>query len=170
MCPTCRASHAVPEAGQFSISYAVEGLVRRPRGAGLASLPAEPGKQTAPPVTRPAPKATTGLSLLPQPLSLPPSLHAHALPTLSTLSLRQPLFLPSSLEAHTLPTLPALPLRQAVSLPPSWRWGLSQQPREGCTADRPPPHWCPWRCGRRLLSSSSQCQYSLQGNHLKHHQ
>ncbi|XP_063856642.1 uncharacterized protein LOC135098295 isoform X2 [Scylla paramamosain] len=61
-CPTCRASHAVPEAGQFPIAYAVEGLVRRLRGAGLASLPAEPGKQTAPPVTRPAPKATTGLS------------------------------------------------------------------------------------------------------------
>ncbi|XP_063855675.1 uncharacterized protein LOC135097658 [Scylla paramamosain] len=61
-CPTCRASHAVPEAGQFPISYAVEGLVRRLRGAGLASLPAEPGKQAAPPVTRPAPKATTGLS------------------------------------------------------------------------------------------------------------
>ncbi|XP_063845320.1 tripartite motif containing 13-like isoform X2 [Scylla paramamosain] len=61
-CPTCRASHAVPEAGQFPISYTVEGLVRRLKGAGLASLPAKPGKQAAPPVTRPALKATTGLS------------------------------------------------------------------------------------------------------------
>ncbi|KAK8373586.1 hypothetical protein O3P69_014981 [Scylla paramamosain] len=26
-CPTCRASHAVPEAGQFPIAYAVEGLM-----------------------------------------------------------------------------------------------------------------------------------------------
>ncbi|XP_063855583.1 uncharacterized protein LOC135097587 isoform X2 [Scylla paramamosain] len=59
-CPTCRASHAVPKAGQFPISYITESLIRRLRG--LASLPAEPGKQTAPPVTRPAPKATTGLS------------------------------------------------------------------------------------------------------------
>ncbi|XP_063882587.1 uncharacterized protein LOC135112258 isoform X2 [Scylla paramamosain] len=59
-CPTCRASHAVPEAGQFPISYITEGLIRRLRR--LASLPAEPGKQAAPPVTRPAPKATTGFS------------------------------------------------------------------------------------------------------------
>ncbi|KAK8372397.1 hypothetical protein O3P69_014582, partial [Scylla paramamosain] len=59
-CPTCRVSHAVPEAGQFPISYITEGFIRRLRR--LASLPAEPGKQAAPPVTRPAPKATTGLS------------------------------------------------------------------------------------------------------------
>ncbi|XP_063855614.1 uncharacterized protein LOC135097614 isoform X3 [Scylla paramamosain] len=59
-CPTCRVSHAVPEADQFPISYITEGLIRRLRR--LASLPAEPGKQAAPPVTRPAPKATTGLS------------------------------------------------------------------------------------------------------------
>ncbi|KAK8379990.1 hypothetical protein O3P69_019799 [Scylla paramamosain] len=36
MCPTCRASHAVPEAGQFSISYAVEGLVDNLRKEALA--------------------------------------------------------------------------------------------------------------------------------------
>ncbi|XP_063852574.1 uncharacterized protein LOC135095589 isoform X2 [Scylla paramamosain] len=100
-------------------------------------------------------------------------LHALTLPTLLVLPLCQPLSLPPSLPpcSHTLPTLPALPLRQAVFLPPPWRWGLSQQHREGCTTVLPPPHWCPWRCGRWLLSSSSQCQYSSRGNHhLKHHQ
>ena len=61
-CPTCRVSHAVPEVGQFPISYAIEGLVRRLRGAGLASLPARPGKQAAPaPLAGPAPKAAAGL-------------------------------------------------------------------------------------------------------------
>ncbi|XP_063868893.1 E3 ubiquitin-protein ligase TRIM32-like [Scylla paramamosain] len=59
-CPTCWVSHTVPEAGQFPISFITEGFIRRLRR--LVSLPAEPGKQAAPPVTRPASKATTGLS------------------------------------------------------------------------------------------------------------
>ena len=60
-CPTCRLRHALPESGQFPISYAVEGFIRKMKE--LASVSAKPGKQpTAPaPVTRPAPRATAGL-------------------------------------------------------------------------------------------------------------
>ncbi|KAK8371715.1 hypothetical protein O3P69_018965 [Scylla paramamosain] len=59
-CPICRASHAVPEMGQFPISYITEGFIKRLRGS--ASLPPKPGKQAPPPVTQPSPKAITGLS------------------------------------------------------------------------------------------------------------
>ena len=60
-CPTCRVSHAVPEAGEFPISYALEGLLTRLRSAGLASFLTEPGKQTLP-VIQLAPKMTMELS------------------------------------------------------------------------------------------------------------
>ncbi|MPC44830.1 E3 ubiquitin-protein ligase TRIM13 [Portunus trituberculatus] len=62
MCPTCRVEHALPEADQFPINYAVEGLIRRLRR--LATVTPNPGKQSTAPaaVTQPAPRATAGLS------------------------------------------------------------------------------------------------------------
>ena len=63
-CPTCRVSHALPEAGQFPISYITEAFIRKMRGAGLACVAPKPGKQLTAPaaVTQPAPRATAGLS------------------------------------------------------------------------------------------------------------
>ncbi|XP_045110995.1 E3 ubiquitin-protein ligase TRIM21-like isoform X2 [Portunus trituberculatus] len=61
-CPTCRVSHALPEAGQFPISYITESFIRKMRG--LASVVPKPMKQltASAPVTQPAPGATAGLS------------------------------------------------------------------------------------------------------------
>ena len=42
-CPTCQVSHALPEAGQFPISYITEGFIRKMKG--LVSVPTKPGKQ-----------------------------------------------------------------------------------------------------------------------------
>ncbi|XP_045117305.1 E3 ubiquitin-protein ligase TRIM32-like [Portunus trituberculatus] len=63
-CPTCRVSHALPEAGQFPISYITEAFIRKMRGAGLACVAPKPEKQLTAPaaVTQPAPRATAGLS------------------------------------------------------------------------------------------------------------
>lgn len=36
-CPTCRVNHTVPKVGQFPVSYAVEGLIRKLRGAQVAT-------------------------------------------------------------------------------------------------------------------------------------
>lgn len=38
-CPNCRLKHAVPEMGQFPISYITEAFIKRLRGPALASLP-----------------------------------------------------------------------------------------------------------------------------------
>ena len=48
-CPTCRLSHAVPEAGQFPVSYAIEAFVKRLRDAALANPPPKPVKVAAEP-------------------------------------------------------------------------------------------------------------------------
>ena len=53
-CPTCRRTHAVPEDGQFPVSYITEALIRRLRGAALACPPARPGKDAAEPAPSPA--------------------------------------------------------------------------------------------------------------------
>lgn len=41
-CPECRVSHAVPEGGQFPISYAVEALIRRMRDVHVAATARPP--------------------------------------------------------------------------------------------------------------------------------
>ncbi|KAG0722180.1 Tripartite motif-containing protein 65 [Chionoecetes opilio] len=46
-CPNCRVVHAVPEAGQFPISYTIENLLMRMRGASLASPPPSAEKDAA---------------------------------------------------------------------------------------------------------------------------
>ncbi|XP_045113945.1 E3 ubiquitin-protein ligase TRIM56-like isoform X2 [Portunus trituberculatus] len=61
-CPTCRTSHALPETGQFPISYITEAFIKKMRG--LASVPLKAGKELTAlaPVTQPAPRPTAGLS------------------------------------------------------------------------------------------------------------
>ena len=56
MCPICRVVHAVPETGNFGISYIVEALIRRQREAASACPPARSGKDTG----EPAPSPVTG--------------------------------------------------------------------------------------------------------------
>ena len=48
-CPTCRLNHAVPEAGQFPVCYAVEAFIKKLRGAALATPPPKPMKDAAEP-------------------------------------------------------------------------------------------------------------------------
>ncbi|KAG0729949.1 Tripartite motif containing 13 [Chionoecetes opilio] len=65
-CPNCRVEHPVPEAGQFPITYIVENLLRRMRGASLASPPPCAEKDTAESAhslgTRPGQQGQKGLS------------------------------------------------------------------------------------------------------------
>ncbi|KAG0728339.1 hypothetical protein GWK47_032685 [Chionoecetes opilio] len=66
-CPNCRPSvHAVPEAGQFPVSYTIEKLLRMLRRTSLASTPPSAEKDTAEPAhspgTRPGEKGQTYLN------------------------------------------------------------------------------------------------------------
>ncbi|KAG0728600.1 Peptidyl-prolyl cis-trans isomerase CYP18-4 [Chionoecetes opilio] len=65
-CPNCRVEHPVPEAGQFPVSYICENLLRRMRGASLASPPPCAEKDTAESAhslgTRPGQQGQKGLS------------------------------------------------------------------------------------------------------------
>ena len=67
-CPTCRTTHALPQQGQFPISYVTEAFIRRLRGAATVSPLPKPGKDTresAPSLgTAPAQQGPAGLSKL----------------------------------------------------------------------------------------------------------
>lgn len=52
-CPTCRIAHAVPEAGQFPVSYVTEAFVRRLRDAASACPAPKPGKDIEEPTLSP---------------------------------------------------------------------------------------------------------------------
>ncbi|KAG0718959.1 E3 ubiquitin-protein ligase TRIM56 [Chionoecetes opilio] len=65
-CPNCRVVHAVPETGQFPVSYTIEKLLRMLRRTSLASTPPSAEKDTAEPAhspgTRPSEKGQTYLN------------------------------------------------------------------------------------------------------------
>ena len=45
-CPTCRATHPVPEAGNFPINYAFEAMIKRLRDTSVGVVPQPPSDKT----------------------------------------------------------------------------------------------------------------------------
>ena len=61
-CPTCRVVHAVPETGQFPVSYAVEALIRRMRNMASAVPPPDAGEPALSASGQPGKRKRAGLS------------------------------------------------------------------------------------------------------------